>query len=293
MTRLYRLSATDTPEIEVESDRVMAKTVVVTGASSGIGRATAELFVREGWNVVATMRRPEDWTGLSGSERLKVVRLDVQDRASIDDAVAAAVSAFGTIDCWINNAGFGTFGPFEAATRDQIERQYEVNVFGLIACIQAVAPVMRANKAGTIVNVTSNGGLMAFPAYTLYNSTKFAVEGLSEGLWFELKPFGIRLKVVEPGVTKTDFGDRSMEVIDPARIPDYAGLMQILFAARKRIRSAPSTPEQVAHTILGAAKDPSDRLRYLSGADAKRLWRLRRWLGPQAQMRIVQRVFGL
>jgi NAD(P)-dependent dehydrogenase (short-subunit alcohol dehydrogenase family) len=271
----------------------MTKTVVVTGASSGIGRATAELFVRTGWNVIATMRRPEDSKAFSQSERLKVVRLDVRDRASIDAAVAAAVAAFGAIDCWINNAGFGTFGPLEAATRTQIERQYEVNVFGLIECIQAVAPVMRANGAGTIVNVTSNGGLMAFPAYTLYNSTKFAVEGLSEGLWFELKSFGIRLKVVEPGVTKTDFGDRSMDFIDHARLPEYAGLMQVIFAARKRIRSSPSAPEQVAQTILDAAQDPSDRLRYMSGADAKRLWRLRRWLGPQAQMRIVRRVFGL
>jgi NAD(P)-dependent dehydrogenase (short-subunit alcohol dehydrogenase family) len=271
----------------------MASTVVITGTSSGIGRATAELFLRKGWNVVATMRRPKDPSSFSPSERLKVARLDVRDRASIDAAVDAAVSAFGTIDCWINNAGFGTFGPVEAATRTQIERQYEVNVFGLIECIQAVAPVMRANSGGSIVNVTSNGGLMAFPAYTLYNSTKFAVEGLSEGLWFELKPFGIRLKLVEPGVTKTDFGERSMDFIDHSGLPAYASLMQAISVARKKIRSAPSTSEQVARTIFEAAQDPSDRLRYLSGADAKRLWRLRRWLGPQSQMQIVKRAFGL
>lgn len=268
-----------------------AKTVVITGASSGIGKATARRFASGGWNVVAAMREPALETDLAETGSMKLVAIDVRDAASVKAAVAAAIAAFGRIDVWINNAGYGTFGPVEAASQEQVQRQYEVNVFGMIHCVKAVVPHFRAHRAGVIVNVGSTGGLMAFPAYTLYNSTKFAVEGLSEGLWHELGRFGIRVKLVEPGLTRTDFGRRSMDVLDHSALPAYAPMMAAIDAVRRKNVPRASPPELVAHAIFAAANDTGDRLRYRVGADATRLWRLRRWLGAQTQMRIVRRVF--
>ena len=267
-----------------------AKTVVVTGASSGIGKATARLFAEKGWNVVGAMRQPALEKELVASDVIRLVVLDVQDVSSVIAAVAASVSAFGTIDVWVNNAGYGTLGPVEAASRAQVQRQYDVNVFGLIDCVKAIAPHFRTNGGGVLINVSSAGGLMAFPAYAIYNSTKFAVEGLSEGLWYELGRSGIKVKIVEPGITKTNFGGRSMDVLDHSALPAYAQMMEVIDAGRKRNARNSSTPEAVANTIYEAATDPGERLRYLVGADAKRLWRLRRWLGAQAQMRIIRRL---
>src|SRR5277367_1745542 len=250
--------------------------IVITGASSGIGKATARLFVDKGWNVVATMRNPAAEKDLKESARLKLVALDVQDPAGPKAAVAAAIKAFGRIDVWLNNAGYGAFGPVEAGTPEQIRRQYEVNVFGLIACVQAVAPHFRANRAGVLINVSSIGGIMTIPAYSVYNSSKFAVEGLSEGLWYELGTFGIKVKVIEPGAIKTDFGGRSADVWDISGAPDYGPFMDKVKAARARYTRSSSSPELVAKVILKAATDPSDRMRYLAGPDARRFVPLRR-----------------
>jgi NAD(P)-dependent dehydrogenase (short-subunit alcohol dehydrogenase family) len=270
-----------------------SKTIVVTGASSGIGKATAEFFRQQGWNVVATMRDPSVRKDFAEDERLKIVQLDVQDPASIRKAVSTSLAAFRKIDVWVNNAGYGVYGPVEAASRDQIQRQYDVNVFGLIECVQAIAPHFRENRAGVLINVTSIGGLMTAPGYSIYNSSKFAVEGLSEGLWFELGSFGIRVKLVEPGVTRTDFGGRSMDMLNYSHLPDYGSVMEKINAARARLIKKRSAPELIAATIFQAANDQSDRLRYLAGPDAKRLWGLRRWLGYRAQMRIVRNMVKL
>jgi len=270
-----------------------AKTVVVTGASSGIGKATAKRFQQEGWNVIATMRDPSAGTDLIEGERLKLVQLDVQDSDSVKKAVSTALAAFRKVDVWVNNAGYGVYGPVEAASQERIQRQYDVNVFGLIECVRAIAPHFRANRAGVLINVTSVGGLVTAPGYSIYNSSKFAVEGLSEGLWYELGPFGIRVKLVEPGVTNTDFGGRSMERLDHSHLPDYASVMEKINAGRARLIKKRSAPELIAATILDAANDNSDRLRYLAGPDAKQLWSLRRWLGYRAQMRIVRNLVKL
>jgi NAD(P)-dependent dehydrogenase (short-subunit alcohol dehydrogenase family) len=270
-----------------------AKTIVITGASSGIGKATARLFAQRGWNVVAAMRQPGAETELVEGERLKLLPIDVQDPASVRAAVAAAVAAFSTIDVWLNNAGYGAFGPVEAGSRAQIQRQFDVNVFGLIECVQAIAPHFRANRAGVLINVSSTGGLLTSPGFSVYNSSKFALEGLSEGLWYELGAFGIKVKLIEPGVIKTDFGGRSLDVWDLSNLPDYTSLMERVRAARERFTRNPSAPELVAATIFKAAHDRSDRLRYLVGADARQAWRIRRWLGYRAQMRVVRKLFGL
>ena len=269
------------------------KTIVITGASSGIGKATAKLFADRGWNVVATMRKPAAETDLRESPKLKLVALDVQDPASPATAAAAAIGAFGKIDVWLNNAGYGAIGPVEAGTRQQIQRQFDVNFFGLIACVQAIAPHFRANRAGTLINVSSIGGLMTIPAYGVYNASKFAVEGLSEGLWYELGTFGVKVKIIEPGAIKTDFGGRSMDAWDISAVPDYAGFMEKVKATRDNFVKNSSTPELVAGVIFEAATDPSDRLRYLAGPDAKRFWPVRRWLGYKFQMKMVKRAFKL
>ncbi len=134
---------------------------------------------------------------------------------------------------------------------------------------------------------------MTAPGYSIYSSSKFAVEGLSEGLWYELGSFGIKVKLVEPGVTRTDFGGRSMDLLDYSHLPDYAHVMERIDAGRARLIRKRSAPELVAATIFRAANDPSDRLRYLAGPDAKRLWSLRRWLGSRAQMRITRNLVKL
>ncbi len=269
------------------------KIIVVTGASSGIGKAAARLFLGKGWNVVATMRNPAAEKDLTESARLKLVALDVQDPESPKAAVAQAVEAYGGIDVWLNNAGYGAFGPVEAGTREQIQRQFDVNVFGLIACVQAVAPHFRQRRAGVLINVSSVGGIMTVPAYAVYNATKFAVEGLSEGLWYELGSFGIRIKVVEPGFIKTDFGGRSMDRWDISALPDYAGFMGKVKAARDNLARNSSAPELVAEVIYKAATDPSDRLRYLAGPDARRYVPLRRLIGAGPMMKMMRRMFKL
>jgi NAD(P)-dependent dehydrogenase (short-subunit alcohol dehydrogenase family) len=269
------------------------KTIVITGASSGIGKATARLFADRAWNVVATMRNPAAEKDLRETPKLKLVALDVQDPVSVRAAVRASISAFGKIDVWLNNAGYGAFGPLEAGTREQIQRQFDVNLFGLIACVQAIAPHFRANKAGVLVNVSSIGGLMTVPSYSVYNASKFAVEGLSEGLWYELGGFGVKVKLIEPGAIKTDFGGRSMDAWDISNFPDYSAFMDKVKAARANFVKNSSTPELVADVIYQAATDPSDTLRYLAGPDAKRLWPVRRWLGYKFQTWMVKRVFKL
>ena len=275
----------------MSADRV--NTIVITGASSGIGKATAKLFLAKGWNVVATMRNPAVEKDLIESAHLKLVSLDVQDRESPNAAVAQAIKAYGRIDVWLNNAGYGAFGPVEAGTREQIQRQFDVNVFGLIACVQAVAPHFRQRKAGVLINVSSVGGIMTVPAYSVYNSSKFAVEGLSEGLWYELGTFGIRVKVIEPGAIRTEFGGRSMDRWDISALADYGPFMDKVKAARDNFVRKSSTPELVAEVIYKAATDPSDRMRYLAGSDAHRFVPLRRLLGAGPTMKMVRRMFKL
>ena len=189
----------------------MSKTSLITGSSTGIGRAAAFKFQQEGWNVIATMRTPEKEEDLGKLENVLVTRLDVQDLASIDAAIAQGIDNFGKIDVVVNNAGYGLMGTFESASRESVKRQYDVNVFGLFDVTRAVLPHFRANQSGMYINISSIGGRMTFPLISLYHSTKFAVEGFSESLHYELDPLGIQVKLVEPGAIATDFGGRSMD----------------------------------------------------------------------------------
>ncbi|WP_105385301.1 SDR family oxidoreductase [Neorhizobium alkalisoli] len=249
----------------------MIKTILITGTSSGLGRATAKLFHEKGWNVIATMRTPERETELTQLDNVLVTRLDVQDASSILSAVDAGLTRFGRIDALVNNAGYGAYGPLEATPLEKIRRQFDVNVLGLLATTQAVLPHFRANRSGTIVNVSSIGGRMAFPLGTLYHGTKFAVEGLSESLQYELAPLGIAVKVIEPGGIKTDFGGRSFDLSNDESLTEYQPLVQSLFGFFGPMMENASEPELVAEVIYGATTDRTDQLRYAAGADAVHL----------------------
>ncbi|WP_238006882.1 SDR family oxidoreductase [Dactylosporangium sp. AC04546] len=240
-----------------------SQTVFITGASSGIGRATAELFLRQGWNVVATMREPQPLDGAL------VTRLDVTDRASVDDAVARAVEAFEAIDVLVNNAGYGAYGPLEAFDVERIERQFDTNVVGLLAVTKAVLPHMRARRRGVVVNLSSIGGRMTFPLGSLYHGSKFAVEGLSEALRYELEPLGIRVKLVEPGFVATDFGGRSLDFANDAALVEYQPTVDAVLKGIAATLGA--APAGVAEVILTAATDGSRRLRYPAGDDAREI----------------------
>jgi NAD(P)-dependent dehydrogenase (short-subunit alcohol dehydrogenase family) len=272
-----------------------AKTIVITGASSGIGKATAQYFYAQGWNVVATMRNPEKESDLKADARLQLVRLDVEDKPSIEAAVQAALKAFGKVDVWLNNAGYGAYGPLEAGSDAEIRRQYDVNFFGVIDCIKAVVPHFKSRKSGMFINITSVGGLMTLPLFGVYNSSKFALEGLSEGLWFDLQPFGIKVKVVEPGGIKTDFAGRSLNQFDLSQHPEYKAYSAKVVEkfTTPEYQKNFGTPEMVAQVIYQAATDGSDTLRYLAGKDAKQFWFARRWFGYKFQMAQVKKYFGL
>jgi NAD(P)-dependent dehydrogenase (short-subunit alcohol dehydrogenase family) len=242
-------------------------TILITGASSGIGRATALRFQSEGWNVIATMREPSA-SDLAELDNVLVTRLDVTDTASIEATVNAGIHRFGTIDLLLNNAGYGAYGPLEAFSTDRIRRQFDTNVIGLLEVTKAVLPQMRALRSGTIVNISSIGGQITFPLGTLYHGTKFAVEGLSEALHYELEPLGIRVRIVEPGMIKTDFGGRSFDFAMGDDLTDYAPTAAAMGRLFGKLASNPSSPEAVAYVIWQAAHAPGDQLRFRAGPDA-------------------------
>ncbi len=250
----------------------MSQTVLITGASSGIGKASAALFADRGWNVVATMRNPDDGADLAGRDNVLVTRLDLLDSDSIGAAVSAGLDRFGTIDVLLNNAGYGAYGPLEATPIEVLRRQFDVNVFGLVETIQAVLPAMRAQRGGVIVNVSSVGGRITYPLGSLYHGSKWAVEGLSEALHYELVPLGIRVKLVEPGGVNTDFGGRSFVFTVDPELTDYQPLVEVAAAALEGASpSGNQEPDEVAEVIFTAATDDTMQMRYISGEGAKAL----------------------
>jgi len=248
----------------------MKSTVLITGASSGFGRETAKLFHQNGWNVIATMRSPEKETTLNNLPGLLLARLDVTDNASIQSAVAAGIEQFGKIDVLVNNAGYGALGAMEGSTEAQVRQQFEVNFFGLIAVTKAVLPGMRKQQSGIIINVSSVGGRVTFPFSSLYHATKFAVEGLTESMQYELNPLGIKLKIVEPGGYRTEFSGRSMELIKGEGLDHYNTSFDKFI---KMLDNWPMSENltEVAEVIYEAATDGAEKLRYPVGHDAAQL----------------------
>lgn len=180
-------------------------TVLITGCSSGFGKLAAIKFQQEGWNVVATMRSPGKEQELNRLENVMVTKLDVTDTRSVREAVESAIERFGTIDVLVNNAGYGGHALFEQFSEENIQAMFETNVFGLMRVTREVLPIMRKQKSGTIINITSVVGFVGVPASSIYSSTKFAVEGLSESMALEYKPLNIKVKTIAPGAFGTNF----------------------------------------------------------------------------------------
>lgn len=268
-------------------------TVLITGASSGIGQAAARLFADRGWHVAATMRNTAAGAALAGYGNVAVLPLDVTDAASVERAVAATLDRFGRIDAVVNNAGYGVFGPFETATDEQIRQQFATNVHGVFAVTRAVLPAMRRQGSGTIVNVASLGGLISLPLFSLYNATKFAVVGFTESLSYELAPFGIRAKTVAPGGVATDFAGRSMARTFESGEGAYGDILSKVMTAMSQRRGSYSTPESVAEVIFTAATDETDRVLYLAGADAEQAFARNRAASEAEKMEMVKHFSGL
>lgn len=271
----------------------MTQTVLITGCSSGIGRATTHLFARRGWNVVATMRDPDQAGDLEAYSTVVVPRLDVRDRGSIEAAVELAVDHFGGIDVLVNNAGFAALGPLEAIPPATIERQFATNVLGLIATTQAVLPRFRAQSHGLVINVSSIVGRTTLPLGAVYDATKFAVEGLSEALRFELAVIGVQVKVIEPGLVATDFATRSMEFHDGEELMAYRPVVAAVAQAFGRLADDAEPPGVVAQTIWQAATDGSARLRYPAGEAAARMLAERADLDDDELFALTRTRFGL
>mgnify|MGYP001819563267 FL=1 len=217
------------------------------------------------------MRTPENETELNQLDNVLVTRLDVTDRSSIAEAVAAGAERFGGIDALVNNAGYGAFGPLEATSTDSIERQFDTNVIGLLDVTREVLPHFRAQGSGVVVNISSVGGRMTLPLGSLYHGTKYAVEGISEALTYELNPLGISVKIVQPGAIETDFAGRSIDFSNDESLPEYQGMVAHVGGLFESFMANASPPSLVAEVIHAAVTDGSDHMRYIAGEDAKAL----------------------
>ncbi|MGL4631973.1 MAG: SDR family oxidoreductase [Leadbetterella sp.] len=257
----------------------MKKTVLITGTSSGIGKSTVQYFSENGWNVAATMRNPSKETELQKLPNVKLYALDVTNDDTIKAAIDGAIKDFGSIDAIVNNAGYGAVGIFEKATKEQIQRQFDTNVFGVMNVTRQILPYFRSKKSGTIINVTSMGGLITFPIYSVYHGTKWAVEGWAEAMMYELRPFNIKIKNVEPGAIKTDFYDRSMELFSNPSITEYDHYEEVTNKNTNAQGATAPGPESVAKVIFKAANDTSNKLRYPASMQASSLLATR-WMLP-------------
>ena len=237
------------------------------------------------------MRKPSEHADLL-SDRVRTLPLDVTDASTIRPALGQALSQFGHIDVLVNNAGYGTFGPLEAASDEQIERQFATNVTGLMKVTREFLPHFRERKGGAIINISSVGGRAAFPLYSLYHGTKWAVEGFSESLNFELAPFGIRVKLVEPGAIKTDFTTRSLDVLKKDGLNAYDDFIRRFREGWSAGRNA-STPDMVAEVIYQAATDGTDQLRYIAGEDARMVIETRARISQEEYYSMMRKRLGL
>ena len=254
----------------------MKKTIFITGASAGIGKATAKLFAEKGWNVIATMRKPENEKELNLLDNITLLPLDVTNVDQIKETTKKAL-ALSDIDVVFNNAGYALLGILEAITDEQLVAQMETNFFGVVRVTQAFIPYFREKNAGTFITTGSSAGLMGFPVSSMYDASKFALEGWSESLSYELNEVGISIKTIEPGLVATDIGDRSVLVSHPA----YESLMTKFMALIEHGDDV-TTAAEIAEVVYEAATDGKNTLRYVCGADAKALYAQRLAEGDEA-----------
>lgn len=273
----------------------MNKTILITGCSTGIGRMTAKYFQEKGWNVAATVRsNPEQDTELNALENVLVVALDVTKEDAIKNAVAKTVGRFGKIDVLLNNAGYGSYGILEATPEKAIRMQFDVNVIGTLLVSKNVIPHMRKEGDGTIINISSMGGKISFPLGTLYHGSKFAVEGMSEALSFELEAIGVKVKMIEPGMINTNFEETVMKNlnVDPD-MTEYGAFLQKVTAGMQQAGSNSSEPIIVAEKIYEAATDGKSQLRYIAGPDAEQIIAARKQMDDDSYMAMIKQQMGL
>ncbi len=260
-----------------------SRAVLITGCSTGIGRATAERMATSGWTVYATARRLESIANLA-EKGCKLLALDVCDSASMQAAVAAVEGAEGAVGVLVNNAGYGQEGAIESVSMADVRRQFETNVFGLLELTKLVLPGMRAQGWGRVINVGSVGGRMTFPGGGIYHASKYAVEAISDALRFEVRGFGIRVSLIEPGFIRTEWGETAIMSIGAE--PESGPYAQFNHAVAANVASAYSGPlarlsrgaEAVAAVIERAAGARRPRTRYAVAPSATLLIKTRRWL---------------
>jgi NAD(P)-dependent dehydrogenase (short-subunit alcohol dehydrogenase family) len=271
----------------------MKKTVLITGTSSGIGKATVIEFAKMRWNVIATQRNPENEIDFKSLPNVKLYPLDVTNLESIKQTISQAQKDYGKIDVVVNNAGYGVDGAFEAMTDEIIEKQFNTNVFGLMRVTREAIKHMRPNGGGTIIQISSMGGKITFPLYSIYHATKFAVEGFTESLHYELAQFNIKMKLIEPGPIVTDFYGRSRQFIKPTDTNQYDGFIQKFNDAAEKVMKEAEGPEVVAKMIFKSATDNSNQMRYAVGKPGPMLLMLRKLLSDKLYFLMVRKSYNL
>ena len=279
-----------------------SKVALVTGSSSGIGFETALLLARSGFHTYASMRNPEkskNLTEIANAEKLplQIVHLDVNDERSVKEAIDKIVAETKRIDVLVNNAGYGLFGSVEDLSIEEIKSLFETNFFGVIRVTQKVLPIMRKQNmvGGTIVNVSSVGGRIGVPVLSAYQSTKFALEGLSESISYELEPFGIRVVIIEPGFIRTNIMNSSVSAKKTLYTNSpYFSLMQKVekhFNSMMDNESSSSPPEEVAKIILQAVTSENPQLRYTAGNDAATILQAKRTMSDVEFGKLIKQQF--
>jgi short-subunit dehydrogenase len=269
----------------------MAKTTLITGSSSGIGKAAAILFAEKGWNVIATTRKTEKLQDLRQYPNITILKLDVTDNKNIEQVIQAVIEKYGKIDIVVNNAGYGLFGPVEAMEYSQIEDQFRTNVFGVINICQAVLPHMRKNQDGRIIIVSSMLGRISLPFSSLYGSSKWAVEGFSESLAFELEPHRVQVKLIEPGAIKTKFF-KSTVLANGRGVQNYEPRYSNVMQSIDQKGESGVSPDNVAKIIWKAANDNSGKLRYQVDFTSRLLIALHRHMPLSVYRRIIKNSVG-
>lgn len=268
----------------------MQKTIFITGASSGLGKITAKLFQSRGWHVIATMRNPENEKELTKLSNVTVMKLDVNSPTAISETVNELLKSH-TIDLVLNNAGYGLIGPLEALNDEQITRQINTNLLGTIRVTKEFLPHFRTRKSGMFITITSMFGLIGYPTCSIYAATKFALDGFSESLAYELAHFNIKVKTIAPGGIQTDFAGRSM---DGGMHDAYKTLVEKVSEGYSEEKASQfSTPKSIAEVIFEAATDNKDQLRYIAGTDAVAIYNERIQHGAEEHYLTIKKMFDL
>ncbi len=275
----------------------MKKTILITGASSGIGKATTEFFALNGWNVIATMRTIPKQSIFQDNPAIFSIELDVTSPATIEKAIAVSMKKFGKIDVLLNNAGYAQYGIFEALQDEKIRQQFEVNVFGTMNVTRAILPFMRQQGFGSIINITSGSGRFAVPLMSAYNASKFALEGFTESLSYELASQNITVKIIEPGSTSSNFHHRLEESTEGIKVPEtYNSYVGTLNKKMEKVRSNTanntSTPQEIAEAIYRATTDNTNTLRYVAGNDIEPIIKLRTETSEQEYIGFMRNLFN-